>query len=113
MKEITSVENAQQFLCTVASTDAQFLGQPAGATVKDILQYTLQTEIMQTAKIGSYSGETTKSTFSFTLLGLLQILFLAGVSKFAIQQHCEEERDGYNTTLFPCSGSIKGTLHIM
>ena len=61
MKEITSVENAQQFLCTVASTDAQFLGKPAGATVKDILQYTLQTEIMQTAKIGSYSGETTKS----------------------------------------------------
>ena len=35
------------------------------------------------------------------------------MSKFAIQQHCEEERDGYNTTLFPCSGSIKGTLHIM
>ena len=46
-------------------------------------------------------------------LGLLQILFLAGVSEYAIQQHCEEERDGYNTTLFPLSGSIKGTIHIM
>lgn len=120
MKEITTVENAQQFLCTVASSDIQFEQQPACASVQDILEYTLQTEIIQTASIGSYSGEIKEKmikkkccSLTFMHLGLLQILFLAGVSEYAIQQHCEEERDGYNTTLFPLSGSIKGTIHVM
>ena len=45
-------------------------------------------------------------------LGLLQVLFLAGLSQYAIQQHCEEKRDGYDTTLFPLTDSIKGTIHI-
>lgn len=47
--------------------------------------------------------------------GLLQILFLAGVTEFAIEQHCEVPRDGYDTTLYPCgcTDSIKGILHIM
>lgn len=58
MKEISTIEDAQQFLCTVASTDMQFRQQPANASVQDLLEYTLQTEIMGTATIGSYSGET-------------------------------------------------------
>ena len=58
MKEISTIEDAQQFLCTVASTDMQFQQQPVNASVQDLLEYTLRTEIMGTATIGSYSGET-------------------------------------------------------
>ena len=49
------------------------------------------------------------------LAGLLQILFLSGVTKYAVQQHCEIDRDGYNTTLYPCActDTIMGTIHIM
>lgn len=47
--------------------------------------------------------------------GILQILFLSGVTKYAITQHCEVQRDGYNTTLYPCgcNDTFLGTIHIM
>ena len=32
---------------------------------------------------------------------------------FGIKQHCEVDRDGYDTTLFPIVGAIRGTIHIM
>ena len=60
MKEITTVEYAQKFLCTVASNDMQFEQKLASTSVEDILEYRLQTEIMKTANIGSYSGEIKK-----------------------------------------------------
>lgn len=90
-------------------------------TTEDILQYTLRAESMATAKIGCYSGTecqcimplfTTDCAFP---KGLLQILFLAGATKFAVKQHIELPQDEYDTTVFPCgcTEDVKGIVHIM
>ena len=50
------MEDAQQFLATVISTDEAFEQQSSG-TVSEILKSTLQMEIRSTSKIGCYSGK--------------------------------------------------------
>lgn len=48
----------------------------------------------------------------YSSTGILQILFLSGATQYAIQQHCELPRDGYNTLLYPIAEAID-TIHIM
>ena len=100
-----------------ASTDLHFANHPHDGTAEDILKYTLTTEIMSTAKIGCYSGNKFNMyhiwCFSDCTLGILQMLFVAGATKFA-RQHTELPRDGYDTTIFPCGCTdVKGILDVM
>ena len=60
LAEIQTIEAAQQFLATVISTDEQFEQQPSGS-VSEILEFTLQTEICSTAKLGCYLVNTIAS----------------------------------------------------
>ena len=55
-------EDAQQFLATVVSSDAQFDQHPTNASTSDIPQYTLETEICTTSKIGCYCGNISDSS---------------------------------------------------
>ena len=63
---------------------------------------------MATAKIGCYSGNfniicTQHSVLLvYVFIAILQVIFVAGSTKFAIRQHTELPRDGYDTTIFPC-----------
>lgn len=43
------------------------------------------------------------------------MLLLAGATGYAIQQHSEVDRDGYNSLIKPCPcfGTPKSTIHIM
>lgn len=51
---------------------------------------------------------------STVLVGLIQVLLVAGATECSIQQHCESERDGYNTLIIPCPCSKpKSTINIM
>ena len=52
--EITSKEDAQQFLATVTTAD-NYDNHPHEGTKEDVLDYALIMESMATAKIGCYS----------------------------------------------------------
>ena len=54
--EIKTLEDAQQFLATVLSNDEMF-DHHLNGTISDIIDFTLQMEIMSTSKIGCYSGK--------------------------------------------------------
>ena len=104
------------------STDLEYANHPHEGTTEDILKYTLVAEIMATAKIGCYSGTEFQHMYHFVYFklvyilhkGILQMLFVAGATKFAIRQHTELRRDGYDTTIFPCGCTdVKGMLDVM
>ena len=55
---ISDVGQAVQFMSTVVRSDAIFDGRPSDdPSVKELLVYTLQAEIMSTANTGQYSGK--------------------------------------------------------
>ena len=117
--EIATDEDALQFLSTVASDDDVFINRPSGDR-NIILRYSMESELVSTSRIGSYSGiinvdYLTCVILRYYALGLLQIMFLAGAINFRIQQHTEVPRYSYDTILSPCScsKSVKGTVHIM
>lgn len=55
---ITEVGEAQQFVCSMISSDELYEQRPVDEpTVKDILEFMLQKEIQSTASVDAYSGE--------------------------------------------------------
>lgn len=51
-------DRAQQFVCTVASSDATFLNRPqSNPTTENLVEYILKEEIVSTAHFGAYSGK--------------------------------------------------------
>lgn len=101
---------AIQFLATVGR-DVTFRNRPKQSPTKqELIVYTLQQELMETASLNSYSGNTkfhltsAQMKVHVQLLGWLQVQFLAGSLKKTIHQVAEDEHlDLYNVPLFPCS----------
>ena len=60
---ITEVGEAQQFLCSMISSDTVYEQRPVNEpTVTEILEFMLQKEIQATADMGAYSGITVSTT---------------------------------------------------
>ena len=54
---LKEADAAQQFVCTMASTDAVFFERPMSEpSCEELVKYILQAEIITTARSGAYSG---------------------------------------------------------
>lgn len=55
--EVPETDSLVSLICTVASTDSIYENRPTdNPTATCLIEYILKCEIMETAKIGSYSG---------------------------------------------------------
>ena len=54
--EIATDDDALQFLSTVAANDDVFVNRPSGDR-NEILKYSIESELLSTSKMDSYSGK--------------------------------------------------------
>lgn len=110
---------ATQFLWTVSSSMQVINRRPCNdPSPEQIHLYTLQTQIIDSAKVGQDAGKCmyTKYGDNHVCTGFLQILFLAGATGHLIQQHCSQQgQELYNLLVSPCSclETVKPKLNVM